>query len=81
MTASYELEHCDDNKRIEKKHASYLSPYPAKLIPFQWVDGADTRYGQLYKTISAHLFKEAGIKGLTPIQPHQFASNLAITDQ
>ena len=78
--ASYKLEHCDNNKRIEKKHASDLSPYPAKLIPFQLVDGADTRYGQLYKPISAHPFKEAGIKGFAPIQPFQVASNLAITD-
>jgi hypothetical protein len=63
--ASYELEHCD-SKRKEKKHTSDLSPYPVELIPFQPVDGADTRYGQLFKPISAHPFKEAGIKGFTP---------------
>ena len=40
-----------------------------ELIPFQPVNGADTRYGQLYKPISAHPFKEAGIKGFAPIQP------------
>ena len=57
-----------------------MSLYPAKLILFQPVDGADTRYGQLYKPISAHTFKEAGIKGFAPIQPFQVASNLAITD-
>ena len=78
--ASYELKHCD-NKRIEKKHASELSPYSVKLIPFQPVDGADTRYGQLYKTISAHPFKEAVIKRVAPIQPFKVASNLAITDR
>ena len=59
-----------------KKHASDLSPYPEELIPFQPVDGADTRYGQLYKPISAHPFKEAGIKGFAPIQPYKAASNL-----
>ena len=53
--ASYKLEYCDNNKKIEKKYASDLSPYPAKLIPLQPVDGADTRYGQLYKPIS-HFF-------------------------
>jgi hypothetical protein len=79
--ASYDLVHCNNNKRIEKKHASDLSPYPAKLILFQPVDGADTRFGQLYKPISAHTFKEAGIKGFAPIQPFQVTSNLAITDQ
>ncbi len=64
-----------------KKHASELSPYPNKLILFQPVDGVDTWYGQLYKPIAAHLFKEAGIKGLSPIQPFQVPANLAQTDQ
>jgi hypothetical protein len=76
--ASYELAHCD-SRRTEKKYASNLSPYPVELIPFQPVDGADTRYGQLYKPISAHPFKEAGIKGFTPTQPYKVTSNLAIT--
>jgi hypothetical protein len=63
---SYEIVHCDNATQKEKKHASGLSPYPAKLIPFQPVDGADTRYGQLYKPIAAHPFKDAGIKGFFP---------------
>ena len=50
-----------------------------ELIPFQPVDGADTRYGQLYNPISAHPFKEAGIKGFAPIQPYKVTSILAIT--
>jgi hypothetical protein len=79
--ASYELEHCQKPGRKEKKHASDLSPYPLELIPFQPVDGADTRYGQLYKPITAHPFKEAGIKGFSPIQPYQVATNLAVTDR
>jgi hypothetical protein len=45
------------------------------------VDGADTRYGQIYKPISAHPFKEAGLKGFSPNQPFKFAANLAQTDQ
>jgi hypothetical protein len=66
----------------EKKHASDLSPYPPELIPFQPVDGADTRYGQIYKPISAHPFKEAGIKGFNPIQPFKVAKDiLAQTNQ
>jgi hypothetical protein len=60
--ASYELKHCQKPGQKEKKHASDLSPYPPKLIPFQPVEGADARYGQLYKPITAHPFKEAGIK-------------------
>ena len=79
--ASYELIHCDNPSKKEKKHASDLSPYPTKLIPFQPVDGADTRYGQIYKPISAHPFKEAGLKGFSPNQPFKVASNLAQTDQ
>jgi len=79
--ASYELEHCQKPGRKEKKHASDLSPYRLELIPFQPVDGADTRYEQLYKPITAHTFKEAGIKGFSPIQPYQVATNLAVTDR
>ena len=80
--ASYKLEHCDKTLKKEKKHASDLSPHPTELIPFQPVDGADTRYGQIYKPISAHPFKEAGIKGFTPIQPFKVAKDvLAQTNQ
>ena len=46
-----------------------LSPYPTKLIPFESVNGADTRYGQIYKPLTAHPFKEAGIKGFSPYSP------------
>ncbi len=60
--ASYELKHCSSKSR-EKKHASDLSPYPAELIPFQQLDGADNQYGQLYRKIKEHPCKEAGIKG------------------
>jgi hypothetical protein len=77
---SYELEHCHKTGQKEKKHASDLLPYPPELVPFQLVDGADTRYGQLYKPISAHSFKEARIKGFSPIQPYRIAANLATTD-
>ncbi len=79
--ASYELGHCHNTGCKEKKHASDLSPYPPELVPFQPVDGADKRYGQLYKPISAHPFKEAGIKGFSPIQSCKVATHLAITDQ
>ncbi len=79
--ASYKLEHCHKAGQKEKKHASDLSPYPPKTIPFQPADGADKWYGQLYKPISAHPFKEAGIKGFSPIQPYQVATNLTITNQ
>jgi hypothetical protein len=52
-----------------------LLPYPPELVPFTPLDGADTRYRQLYKPISAHPFKEAGIKGFTPCQSYQVAAN------
>jgi hypothetical protein len=39
------------------------------------LDSADTCYGQLYKPISTHPFKEAGIKGFTPCQPFQVTAN------
>ena len=51
--ASYKLEHAKSPNRKEKKHASDLSPYPAKLIAFDPLDGPDNCYGQLHKPISA----------------------------
>jgi hypothetical protein len=77
--ASYELEHCDVAGKREKKHAADLSPYPVELIPFHPVDGADSCYGQLYKPIGLHPFKEAGIKGFAPLKPFKVAANLATT--
>jgi hypothetical protein len=74
--ASYELKHCDKPSKKEKKHALDLSLYLTELIPFQPVDGADTWYGQIYKPISAHPFKEASIKGFTPIQPFKVAKDI-----
>ncbi len=75
---SYKLEHFEDAGCKENKHAADLSPYLLELIPFQPVDGADTRYRQLYKPITTHPFKEAGLKGFTPRQPFQVStSNLA----
>ncbi len=39
------------------------------------MDGADTCHSQLYKLISAHPFKEAGIKGFTPPSPFKVPAN------
>ncbi len=78
---SYKLEHCHDSGRKEKKHASDLSPYPPKLVPFQPVNGADTRFGQLYKPITTNPFKETGITGFSPIQPYKVAAQLALTNR
>ncbi len=72
---SYSLEHCHNAAWKEKKHAADLAPYPPELIPFEPVDGADTRYGQLYKPIGANPFKEAGIKGFTPPSPFRVPAN------
>ena len=66
--ASYEIEHAYNNK-VDKKHASDLSPYPPQLIPFEPLDGADSKYSQLYKPIGLQPFKEAGIDGFQPPQP------------
>jgi hypothetical protein len=74
---SYELEHCLNSKHRNKKHASALSPYPLKLIPFQPLDGADNCYGQLNKIISDHPFKEAGLKGFNPPQPFAIPTHFA----
>ena len=42
--SSYALEH-RDTKKIGKRHAALLSPFPSELLPFLPVDGADNRYG------------------------------------
>ncbi len=65
----YSIGHCLKPSRVEKKHASDLSPYPVELIPFEPADGADTHYGQLYKPIRANPFKEAGLEGFNPPTP------------
>jgi hypothetical protein len=51
--------------RRDKKHAAELSPYPLELIAF------DTRFGQLYKPITAEPFASAGLKGFLPSNPYQ----------
>ncbi len=73
--ASYVLKHLHNTKRTDKNHASDLSPYPLNLAPFQPLDSADSRYSQLYKSISLSPFKEAGIEGFTPLQPFQIAAH------
>jgi hypothetical protein len=67
--ASYEIQHVRLPTKKEKKHASNLSPYPIELIAFEPLDGADNRYGQLYKPISAERFDDAGLKGFIPSNP------------
>ncbi len=66
--ASYELEHCT-SKATVKKHASNLSPYPAELIPFRPLDGADNQFGQLNPKFKEHPYREAGITGFIPPTP------------
>jgi hypothetical protein len=72
---SYSLKHCHNAAQKEKKHAANLAPYPPELIPFEPVDGADMRYGQLYKPIGADPFKEAGIKEFNPPSPFRVPAN------
>jgi hypothetical protein len=74
--ASYKLQHVHSPTRRDKKHTSDLSLYPVELIPFQPLDGADTRYGQLYKPIGLLPFKEARLKGFQPSSPFKVPSHL-----
>ena len=66
--ASYECEHTASGK-IEKFHASQLSPVPRELIPYSPVDTSDARYGQSHKPLSSDAYKLAGIEGFLPRQP------------
>ncbi len=65
---SYEIEHCTSKAR-DKKNASDLSLYPAKLIPFCPLDGANNQFGQLHCKFKEHPYREAGITGFTPPTP------------
>jgi hypothetical protein len=56
--ASYELEFATNPGQKIKKHASNLAPYPAELVPFKPLDGADNRYGQLYKQFCNTPYKQ-----------------------
>jgi hypothetical protein len=59
--ASYRIEHCLCKGHFEKKHASMLSPYPLELVPFEPIDGPDSRFGQINKPISKSPFIDSGI--------------------
>jgi hypothetical protein len=73
--ASYELEFASNPKRTQKKHASDMFPYPLELMPFEPLDSADSRYGQLHKPFCESPFKEAGIHSFTPPTPFKVASH------
>ena len=73
--ASYEIKFCAKPSRRDKKHAADLSPYPPELIPFEPLDSADNRYGQLHKRSGTSPYKEAGIKGFTPPRPFQIVTH------
>ena len=40
--SSYALEH-RDTKKIDKRHAAHISPYPQEILPFFPIDGFDNR--------------------------------------
>jgi hypothetical protein len=76
--ASYEIEHCTSKAKY-KRHASDLSPYSVKLIPFQPIDGADNQFSQLYRKFKEHPYQEAGIKGFTLPTPFVIPTNFITT--
>jgi hypothetical protein len=54
-----------------------LSPYPLELVPFEPVDGPDSRFGQLNKPIGKAPYYEAGIKGFEPATPFKMPANFS----
>lgn len=72
---SYALVHCNNDKCIQKKHASDLSPYHLHLLPLQHLDGSDSQYSQLYKDLLDNPFSDAGIEGFKPPKP--FTHNIS----
>ena len=77
--SSYDLEHLD-TKKIGKRHAALLSPYPDELLPFLPIDGPDNQYGQLHVPIQKDPYMNAGIKGFQPPQPHKSTSLPVLSD-
>ena len=76
--ASYELDLVHSPGKREKKHAADLSPYPVKMIALQSLDGADNRFGQLYKPISAEPFASARLKGYYPTNPYRLEATATL---
>jgi hypothetical protein len=76
---SYKIEHCT-SKACDEKHASDLLPYPVELIPFCPLNGAENQFGQLYRRIKEHPYKEAGIKGFTLPTPFVVPDHFLTTD-
>ena len=75
--SSYEITH-DQSKKGEKRSAIHLSPCPEGLIPFEPIDGADTRYSQLHRPLQKDAYELAGIKGYIPPVPWKTAATALI---
>jgi hypothetical protein len=59
----YKLRLFSNHKRIDKKHASELTIFPQKLIPYPQLSGTDHAFSKINKDITDNPFSEAGIKG------------------
>jgi hypothetical protein len=60
---SYKLQLQSNPTRTDKKHASELSLFPHKLIPFPQLAGTDNAYSKLHKDFNTDPYSEAGLKG------------------
>jgi hypothetical protein len=60
---SYKLQLCSNERKLDKKHASELSLFPSKLIPYPQLSGADEAYSKINKPTSDNPFSEAGLHG------------------
>ena len=47
----------------------HLQPIHEELLAFAPLDGADSRFGQLYKNINVKAYEAAGIEGFLPHNP------------
>ena len=68
--SSYDIEH-RDTKKVSKKHALYLSPYPRELLLFLSLDGADNRFGQMNAPLLDSPYSNAGLTGFETSQPYK----------
>ena len=47
----------------------HMSPVPPNMQAFAPLDGVDSRYGQLYRTINSEAYRQGGIDGFIPTNP------------
>lgn len=68
--SSYDIKKVPTRK-LDKRHAAHLLPYPDTLMPFLPVDEPNNQFGQLNTPIFKDPYFNAGLKCFEPPQPYK----------